>query len=1704
MLARSTPATRGVNGAPQGQFSATVTLSDNFSHGAINYGADGPGSVSYALVLSSEGLSSGLFALDPNDTETVIDPVGQGDPILLYTDGTKIVGSTAADAGSVNPGNTYFELTVASNGDVTLTQTQNIWHGDTSSDDDQEVLTVTGGTLKVVQTIVDADGDSDMAMLDLSSGVFKFEDDGPTPVTPAILTGDDMAIVDESADDGSDPDGDNGAPEGTTSATVTLSDNFNHGTFDYGTDGPGSVSYALVLSSEGLSSGLFALDPNDTETVIDPVGQGDPILLYTDGTKIVGSTAADAGSVNPGNTYFELTVASNGDVTLTQTQNIWHGDTSSDDDQEVLTVTGGTLKVVQTIVDADGDSDMAMLDLSSGVFKFEDDGPTPVTPAILTGDDMAIVDESADDGSDPDGDNGAPEGTTSATVTLSDNFNHGTFDYGTDGPGSVSYALVLSSEGLSSGLFALDPNDTETVIDPVGQGDPILLYTDGTKIVGSTAADAGSVNPGNTYFELTVASNGDVTLTQTQNIWHGDTSSDDDQEVLTVTGGTLKVVQTIVDADGDSDMAMLDLSSGVFKFEDDGPTPVTPAILTGDDMAIVDESADDGSDPDGDNGAPEGTTSATVTLSDNFNHGTFDYGTDGPGSVSYALVLSSEGLSSGLFALDPNDTETVIDPVGQGDPILLYTDGTKIVGSTAADAGSVNPGNTYFELTVASNGDVTLTQTQNIWHGDTSSDDDQEVLTVTGGTLKVVQTIVDADGDSDMAMLDLSSGVFKFEDDGPTPVTPAILTGDDMAIVDESADDGSDPDGDNGAPEGTTSATVTLSDNFNHGTFDYGTDGPGSVSYALVLSSEGLSSGLFALDPNDTETVIDPVGQGDPILLYTDGTKIVGSTAADAGSVNPGNTYFELTVASNGDVTLTQTQNIWHGDTSSDDDQEVLTVTGGTLKVVQTIVDADGDSDMAMLDLSSGVFKFEDDGPTIISGTVMGVVEEEHLPGGNEDVDDVNNLDDDIISDFTITTDVTGGAAGSLSALVDFGSDGPGSFDFNATSDAEADALVASLGLTSKGLAVNDGVLSGNTLTAKASDGRIIFILTVNANGSWSFNLEDQIDHHTVLLADDVEDILTLDLSGFVVATDGDGDSVMLSANTFLVKVIDDIPINFTPQKAFVLNDTNAMATLDLEFAEAVGADEPGDVVFANIQNGDTAVDANGASLVFSDGVNPSQDLFLFVSSDGHTLFASTNADYDTDFGVDTYDPASDPDGNDGSVVYNIVLDPSTDTYKFTVVQETVLNGPTEVFDATNAIGGGNSEFFGVFGTLGVFDALISGQGNIGSPPNDSHVNTNASDIGIGDANAINANEVMRIDFFDDITTPGTEVGGEFDVGTHVTTKTFRQKMNFVNTGGGSVATFTIAAFLADEDFVYISDADDTPVPITNVIILDDTDTEVSLIDFQTNQGGDVIDNGDGTFTITGLPVDWSYEIQTATDFSAVEIYGGEDRDNNDTEASTSFKLGVFSIGASVVQEPIDLQYDLVGTDEDGDAVTSQLSATILPDSGDNFVGTDGNDVALTGNANNNIIAGLGGDDVLSGLGGNDSLDGGAGNDTLDGGSGLDNLTGGTGADTFVITSLDAVDVITDYDFSELDDIDLTALFTTDLDSSDGNAGNNSLSEFVQIVDGGGNASLQLDADGGVDNFTTIATLNGVGTGDTVTITFNDDDGGTTSANIVV
>ena len=193
-----------------------------------------------------------------------IGQIGQGDEILLYVsaDGTTVTGSTAATEAGITAANTYFTIEVDNDplsptfGQVTFAQTQNIWHDDTSNSDDPEALTTDlAGDLKLTQTVTDADGDTDTAAINLGAGVFEIQDDGPNAVVANATA--DTLVLDETRPVGSEEDGDS-APAGLATVTANFADNFAAVT-DFGSDGPGSASYSLVLTGSNVASGLFAL-----------------------------------------------------------------------------------------------------------------------------------------------------------------------------------------------------------------------------------------------------------------------------------------------------------------------------------------------------------------------------------------------------------------------------------------------------------------------------------------------------------------------------------------------------------------------------------------------------------------------------------------------------------------------------------------------------------------------------------------------------------------------------------------------------------------------------------------------------------------------------------------------------------------------------------------------------------------------------------------------------------------------------------------------------------------------------------------------------------------------------------------------------------------------------------------------------------------------------------------------------------------------------------------------------------------------------------------------------------------------------------------------------------------------------------------------------------------------------------------------------
>ena len=409
--------------------------------------------------------------------------------------------------------------------------------------------------LQLVQTVTDADGDTDKAALNLGAGVFTIQDDGPDAVvigTPAAI------VLDESPVAG----------DGIVSATADFSVNFS--ATNFGTDGASSARYALVLTGAGVASGLFALDAADTTAGDgDGIGQGASIVLNKVGNDILGQIG--------GVTYFTISVNGNGVVTFTDNtaNNLWHSNTGNPDDPQTLTLSDPALLQL-TVMDADGDTASAALNLGAGVFTIQDDGPVQNT--VIATADTLVLDETRPVTTDtPLG--ALPAGLATVTANYANNFSVPAF--GTDGAGSASYALVLTGAGVASGLFALGVNGAQGASIVLNQAAP------GADIIGTAG--------GTEYFRISIDPvTGVVTFSQGLNIWHDDVNNPDDPETLTLSDpALLQLTQTVTDADGDSVNASINLGAGVFAIQDDGPSvEIAPAVA--DASPTTDTVAEDG------------------------------------------------------------------------------------------------------------------------------------------------------------------------------------------------------------------------------------------------------------------------------------------------------------------------------------------------------------------------------------------------------------------------------------------------------------------------------------------------------------------------------------------------------------------------------------------------------------------------------------------------------------------------------------------------------------------------------------------------------------------------------------------------------------------------------------------------------------------------------------------------------------------------------------------------------------------------------------------------------------------------------------------------------------------------------------------------------------------------------------------------------
>ncbi|MGY3961041.1 retention module-containing protein, partial [Aeromonas popoffii] len=262
--------------------------------------------------------------------------------------------------------------------------------------------------------------------------------------------------------------------------------------------------------------------------------------------------------------------------------------------------------------------------------------------------------------------------------------------------------------------------------------------------------------------------------------------------------------------------------------------------------------------------------------------------------------------------------------------------------------------------------------------------------TVLGESFGVV--LVDTDGDSVSASLDV-----VILDDVPSVTFTSGSEGVGRVFVDESLAALGGAGSDGVASASLSAATVQA-----QFTPAFGADGAGTIGYSLALTGSNVASGLFAVDPQA------PAGQGEAIVLNQVGNVITGS----AGGVD----YFTLTInPGTGEVTLALLDNVWHGDSGNADDSVGLSLDSGVLTLVQTVTDADGDSASAAIDVGAGgVFRFEDDGPSV---TINAVVDGS-IVLTTQDAQTIGAASDTASGSFA--------AAFLAAAVPSYGADGPG------------------------------------------------------------------------------------------------------------------------------------------------------------------------------------------------------------------------------------------------------------------------------------------------------------------------------------------------------------------------------------------------------------------------------------------------------------------------------------------------------------------------------------------------------------------------------------------------------------------------------------------------------------------------------------------------------
>jgi hypothetical protein len=282
----------------------------------------------------------------------------------------------------------------------------------------------------------------------------------------------------------------------------------------YGSDGAGSLVYALSVAPGGVISGVSTTGGTQIFLYAGS-GTTQGLILGRVGNEVAGGDTPNSN----GAIAFALAVNSaTGEAFIAQYLSLSHGNTASND--ETINLLAAAVQMSVTRADGDGDS-VSASDNVGNLFKFDDDGPTlSITAAPTVG--AAAVGEASGAG-----------GQNQVTITAP-TFTAGAVDGYTS---STSY--VLSLAGTATGLVTTAGNL------------PITLVADSTtQISGKYDSDnSGSLDA--TAFTVTLSGT-TVTLTSLIALEHDNTQGGGEDNTLDL-NGLINVVATVTVIDGDND-----------------------------------------------------------------------------------------------------------------------------------------------------------------------------------------------------------------------------------------------------------------------------------------------------------------------------------------------------------------------------------------------------------------------------------------------------------------------------------------------------------------------------------------------------------------------------------------------------------------------------------------------------------------------------------------------------------------------------------------------------------------------------------------------------------------------------------------------------------------------------------------------------------------------------------------------------------------------------------------------------------------------------------------------------------------------------------------------------------------------------------------------------------------------------------------------